>query len=179
MYNSRSLFRPGDSILLKRGDTWYEEFNITSQAGASGTPITYGAYGSGALPTVDAQQVRTFGVYMNNVSHIVVRDIRTINATADGFHIVAGYGNVSNVVVQGVLSERNARHGFSIEATPGRDGCRCHRIPRCYGESEWKRRFPRVQRLGWGATGIHYYTSKATYNGQTSRQPRVQRLLRE
>ena len=80
--SSSSLFKPGDSILLKRGDTWNEQFNIANQAGVSGTPITYGAYGSGALPTVDAQQARTFGVYMNNVSHIVVRDMRTINATA-------------------------------------------------------------------------------------------------
>src|SRR4030095_11250184 len=107
------LFKPGDSILLKRGDTWYEQFNITSQAGASGTPITYGAYGSGALPTVDAQNTRTFGVYMNKVSNIAVRDIRTINATANGFHIVAGSGNVSDVLVQRVVSERNAQHGFS------------------------------------------------------------------
>src|SRR6266542_5723375 len=37
VYNSRSLFKPGDSILLKRGDTWYEIFNILSHAGALGT----------------------------------------------------------------------------------------------------------------------------------------------
>ena len=117
--SSSSLFKPGDSILLKRGDTWNEQFYITNQAGVSGTPITYGAYGSGALPTVDAQRVRTFGVYMNNVSHIVVGDMRTINATGNGFHIVAGSGNISDVVVQRVLSERNAGAGFSVEATPG------------------------------------------------------------
>src|SRR4030095_15371085 len=105
--------------LLNRRSTWNKQFNTVNQLGASGSPITYGAYGSGALPTVDAQQTRPFGIYMNNVSHVVVRDIRTINATSDGFHIIAGSGNVSDVVVQGVVSERNAGAGFSVEATPG------------------------------------------------------------
>ena len=165
VYNSRSLFKPGDSILLKRGDTWNEIFNITHQAGASGTPITYGAYGSGVLPTVDAQHARLFGVSMDNVSHVVVRDLRTINATADGFRIVAATGNVSDIVVQGVLSERNARHGFSVEAKPGVthvDALEYHDdVAHLNGVCGFH-----AYNVSDGATGIHYYSSKATYNGQ-------------
>lgn len=167
VYASRSLFKPGDSILLKRGDTWYEQFNITNQAGVSGTPITYGAYGSGNPPTVDAQKSRTFGVYMDNVSHIVVRDVTTMNAAADGFRIVAATGNVTDVVVQGVLSKQNARHGFSIEATVGvthvdaidyqSDEATLNGLAGFY-----------AYHVSDGPTGIHYYDSKATYNGQLS-----------
>jgi hypothetical protein len=165
VYNSRSLFKPGDSILLKRGETWNEILNVAHQAGALGTPITYGAYGSGALPVVDAQHIRTFGIYMDNASHVVVRDIRTINATADGFRIVAAIGNISDVVVQGVLSEQNARHGFSVEATLGVT----HVDAITYRDDEANLNGVTgfyAFHVSDGATGIHYYASKATYNGQ-------------
>ena len=164
--NSQSLFRPGDSILLKRGDTWREVFNIQNQAGASGAPITYGAYGSGALPKVDSQQARTFGVYMDTVSHIVVRDIHTINATADGFYILAGRGNVSDVVVQGVLSEHNARHGFSIEATPRVTDVEAIQYRDNTANRNGGAGFMVYNVSAAGVTGVHYYTCKATYNGQ-------------
>ncbi len=42
---------PGDSVLFKRGATWYEQLNIP-QSGTAGSPVTYGAYGSGALPVI-------------------------------------------------------------------------------------------------------------------------------
>jgi len=167
VYNSRSLFKPGDSILLKRGDTWYEIFNILSHAGALGTPITYGAYGSGVLPTVDAQHARTFGIYMDKASHIVVRDIRAINATADGFRIVAATGDVTDIVVQGVLSEQNARHGFSVQATPGVTHVDAIAYRGDEANLNGAAGFFAFQ-VSDGATGIHYYASKATYNGQLS-----------
>ena len=50
---------------------------------------------------------------MNNVAHVVVRDMRTINATSNGFHIVAGSGNVSDVVVQGVVSDGTRGPGLT------------------------------------------------------------------
>ena len=49
-----SSFNPGDSILFKRGETWNERLNPTDNTdGASGSPITFGAYGSGDLPLID------------------------------------------------------------------------------------------------------------------------------
>ena len=44
-------FNPGDSILFKRGCTWREKLEPPS-AGASGNPITFGAYGTGANPVI-------------------------------------------------------------------------------------------------------------------------------
>lgn len=47
-----SSFNAGDSILFKRGETWREQLTVPS-SGSSGSPITFGAYGSGADPIID------------------------------------------------------------------------------------------------------------------------------
>ena len=44
-------FKPGDQILFKRGEQWSGTITV-KQAGASGSPITYGAYGTGAKPKI-------------------------------------------------------------------------------------------------------------------------------
>ena len=44
-------FNPGDSVLFNRGDTWREQLRIPS-SGSNGNPITFGAYGTGALPII-------------------------------------------------------------------------------------------------------------------------------
>jgi len=46
---NRSNFQPGDSILFKRGCTWWEQLTVPS-SGAAGRPITFGAYGTGNDP---------------------------------------------------------------------------------------------------------------------------------
>jgi hypothetical protein len=46
-----STFAAGDSILLKRGDYWNESL-VPPSAGASGSPITFDAYGTGAAPNL-------------------------------------------------------------------------------------------------------------------------------
>lgn len=46
-----STFAPGDNILFRRGDVFYGSLTI-AQSGASGNPITFGAYGTGADPII-------------------------------------------------------------------------------------------------------------------------------
>ena len=48
---NKSSFKPGDSILFRRGDTWREALSITS-SGSKSAYITYGAYGQGARPRI-------------------------------------------------------------------------------------------------------------------------------
>ena len=48
-----SAFSAGDSILFKRGETWREPL-VVSSSGLAGNPITFGAYGTGALPVLMA-----------------------------------------------------------------------------------------------------------------------------
>jgi len=47
-----STFSAGDSILFKRGETWWETLTPPS-SGAAENPIIFGAYGSGANPVFD------------------------------------------------------------------------------------------------------------------------------
>ena len=48
-----SSFSAGDFILFKRGETWREPL-VVSSSGSTGNPITFGAYGTGALPVLMA-----------------------------------------------------------------------------------------------------------------------------
>ena len=47
-----SAFVAGDSILFNRGDVWYGTSLTVPSSGSSGSPITFGAYGSGANPII-------------------------------------------------------------------------------------------------------------------------------
>jgi hypothetical protein len=47
-----STFSPGDLILFNRGDAWYGTSLVAPSSGSSGSPITFGAYGSGANPII-------------------------------------------------------------------------------------------------------------------------------
>lgn len=42
---------PGDSVLFNKGDTWNEALSVTA-SGTVGNPITFGAYGTGTLPSI-------------------------------------------------------------------------------------------------------------------------------
>ena len=46
-----SSFSPGDSVLLKRGEEWWETLIVPS-SGTSGSSVTFGAYGSGNKPII-------------------------------------------------------------------------------------------------------------------------------
>src|ERR1700722_11311890 len=63
-----STFNPGDSILFNDGDTWREQLNVPS-SGASGTPITFSSYGSGAQPIITGTNLLpTSTAWSNSVS---------------------------------------------------------------------------------------------------------------
>lgn len=55
-----SKFNPGDQILFKRGKTWREQLVVPS-SGSSGTPVTFGAYGSGSLPIITGADILASG----------------------------------------------------------------------------------------------------------------------
>jgi hypothetical protein len=47
-----TTFAAGDSVLFNRGDVWYGTALVVPSSGSSGSPITFGAYGSGANPII-------------------------------------------------------------------------------------------------------------------------------
>ena len=63
--NAMSIFKPGDSILFKRGDTWTNSVINIGTAGISGNNITIGAYGTGSKPIISGPA---------NRAPIIVRD---------------------------------------------------------------------------------------------------------
>ena len=58
-----ATFLPGDSILFNRGDAWYGTSLTVPSAGSSGSPITFGAYGSGANPMLKGSTFLSSGGY--------------------------------------------------------------------------------------------------------------------
>lgn len=63
-----TTLKPGDRVLLKRGETWRGENFHVSNSGTPTRPIFYGAYGSGANPIIDPTIRSTdWTVYSGNV----------------------------------------------------------------------------------------------------------------
>ncbi|MFT4304919.1 MAG: LamG-like jellyroll fold domain-containing protein, partial [Candidatus Woesearchaeota archaeon] len=65
---SNTNFNPGDKILLKRGQTFYDETLIVSSSGSTSHPITYGAYGEGEKPIINpSTQISGFELHEGNI----------------------------------------------------------------------------------------------------------------
>ena len=82
--NSFRNFKPGDNILFRRGDTFYGGL-IVSNSGTSGSPITYGAYGSGAKPIITGfTNVTSWNNLGGNIweSSSAVSSLKTCNTVA-------------------------------------------------------------------------------------------------
>ena len=72
-------FSPGDQILFRRERTWNESLAVNSSGDIS-APITYGNFGTGALPILDGQNSRHPILTVSNVANIVVDGLATSNS---------------------------------------------------------------------------------------------------
>jgi parallel beta-helix repeat protein len=88
-----STFQPGDNILFKRGEMWREKLIVPS-SGTQGSPIVFGAYGSGAKPVISgADRVSGWthyggNIYVADVSPESIPNQLYIDGT---FHDIARY----------------------------------------------------------------------------------------
>jgi hypothetical protein len=57
-------FSAGDSILFNKGDVWYGTALVAPSSGSSGSPITFGAYGSGANPIIKGSTLLSTAGYI-------------------------------------------------------------------------------------------------------------------
>jgi parallel beta-helix repeat protein len=73
-----STFIAGDSILLKRGDSWNERLTLKS-SGNAGNPIVVSAYGSGAKPLITGLQAVSLTNVGNIWSGIVTNAVANLN----------------------------------------------------------------------------------------------------
>gem|GEM_PF-1725016 len=101
-----TTFGQGDSILFKRGTTCSGMLSPKG-SGASGSPITIGAYGTGALPIIDGGTNQA-AIKLINQSYWRIQNIETKNGNPFGILITADtagtyrHFRISNVVVHDV-----------------------------------------------------------------------------
>jgi parallel beta-helix repeat protein len=105
--NSAS-FVAGDTVLFARGTTCSGSLIVTS-SGTSTAPITFGAYGSGALPIIDGTGYSR-AVKLLDASYVVVEDLDIRNSevwgvlvTSDNCNTVYGI-TLENLVVHHVIN---------------------------------------------------------------------------
>jgi hypothetical protein len=113
-----SALLPGDSVLLKRGDAWYDTLRV-EETGEAGNLIVTGAYGSGSLPKIICP-TKPITTGWTRVSGNIYR----IQITHDGEDV--GWVWQDEVSLDSALqmrSDPNAREGEfffeSIDATKG------------------------------------------------------------
>jgi len=75
---SSITLEPGDRLLLRRGTTCIGMLKPQG-SGAVDNRILIGAYGEGALPRIDAQGIHSAAVHLDDMSHVVVRDLEITN----------------------------------------------------------------------------------------------------
>ncbi len=92
-------FVPGDTILFRRGETWTGTVLIISDSGKKNAPIWIGAYGSGALPKIDGNDVSNC-FYINGQNHIWIKDLDLAQGYDAGLILIdCGYIHVENLKV--------------------------------------------------------------------------------
>ncbi len=75
-------FAPGDSLLFNRGTTCSGSF-VFSSSGTSASPITIGAYGTGALPAIDGTG-QNRAVKLLDTSYVTLQDLEVRNSMVWG-----------------------------------------------------------------------------------------------
>ena len=126
--------KPGDYVLLKRGDQWNTRL-IIRKSGSKGRYITYASYGGGAKPIVmsavnGVDKVRGREITMATITiravdyihidniHVKTSGVGSPRTKDDGIQIGDGakYAVVSNCIAQGIGSHGN----WGIRVTVGR-----------------------------------------------------------
>jgi prepilin-type N-terminal cleavage/methylation domain-containing protein len=107
--SSMSSFGPGDRILFKKGGIWNEKL-IINTSGASGNPVIFSYYGTGAKPLLDLNSANDFGVYILNRSYITVRSLaireaNTSNPDAPSAGVVVA--NSKHIVLENLTLDAN------------------------------------------------------------------------
>ncbi|HEV2397776.1 MAG TPA: hypothetical protein VGS27_12595 [Candidatus Sulfotelmatobacter sp.] len=77
--NGLSL-NPGDSVYLKRGDTWSEQL-IPGSSGTSGNAITFDAYGTGAAPVLTPRINLSGATWVHNSGNVYTTTLSTAIAS--------------------------------------------------------------------------------------------------
>jgi len=115
-----SLARPGDYILLKRGDSW-PQFAVRNTNGQSGKPITIAAYGSGNKPRIRVNRGNGISIIDSDFITLDNLHVRMESSRKRGVYFT---GNTSNPVISNSLVECTSSMGFYGIDFGDKDGSR-------------------------------------------------------
>lgn len=113
-----SSFSAGDQILFKSGEVWREQLSVPS-SGSAGNPITFGKYGTGALPNIDGSGSRTRTVQVSGKSYVTISYIQFTGSATSNSGSVSIY-NSNHVIIDHISVHGNiGLAGIVIEGTGG------------------------------------------------------------
>lgn len=111
--SSSGSFLAGDSILLKRGETWRTNLYVAF-SGTYGSPVLIADYGSGALPTIDVGGTNQSCIDLSSRSNVTVQNLQFQNSSVDNISLG---GNTTNATFDGIYSTGATNDGFKINGT--------------------------------------------------------------
>jgi hypothetical protein len=121
-----TVFGPGDTILFKRGGNWAGRLEPDGLGGASGAPLTLGAYGDPADPLPHIQGSNGAAIKLYNKSWITVQDFDLTNNPAqtpfarNGVHLIFSVSATSaGKVFSGIKIQNNLIHDIVGYTTRG------------------------------------------------------------
>jgi hypothetical protein len=106
--NAASLV-PGANVYFKRGETWQEQLTVPS-SGSSGSPITFGAYGTGAAPIITGSGSRDHAIKTDGKSYITITGL-DLTAAIDS---IVYLRNSDHITLSTCTIHDTAVHGIKI-----------------------------------------------------------------
>ena len=154
-------YDPGDTICLKRGETWTGEQLAVPCSGSSGLPITFTAYGEGERPIISGIS-GYHGIHFDGSQYLIFSNMIVEDWGYDGLYLA----NCYHVKVVNVLARSNTRDGFGVEAALGSSDSDDIKYYYCEATLSGRVGFGSTFRDSAGSVGIWYFFCKATYCGQ-------------
>ena len=111
-------FSAGDSILFNKGDTWREQLTIPD-SGSDGSPITFGAYGTGDNPIINGADIVSTWSSTLTVGEYITDDFEDGDVTSDPTWSVTESG--TGTVVVGTNYEQINDYGVQLAAPQNAD----------------------------------------------------------
>ena len=112
--SSMSSFVPADFIAFRRGDTFSGTLTL-GKSGSDGLQITFGAYGTGTNPVIDAGNVNARCISTTARSYITIDGIDCRNATEYGIGASSSPGShitIQNLTISAIGTDNNERVGI-------------------------------------------------------------------
>lgn len=111
-------FSPGDNIYFNKGDTWVEQL-IVPDSGSSGNIITFGAYGEGNKPVIDAELTRYYCIHVSGKDYITIDGLELKDCTRLDWQgaCVRIDGGSTNVIVKNCDIYHPQSRGLDIDGS--------------------------------------------------------------